>query len=125
MQRDNFECQLCHDKETSLNVHHKKYKKDKNPWESENDDLVTLCKHCHEIIEETKKHWEQERFDFEQIKVLAFFYENKKTSLYRYGNRGALLMIYEKGVSTGHTVISKEEIPSLIKFLTDNSSDTD
>ena len=47
MERDNFTCQKCSDKETTLNVHHKYYDKDKKPWEYQNGSLVTLCKDCH------------------------------------------------------------------------------
>lgn len=47
-ERDQWACQCCGDKETSLNVHHKKYVGD--PWESPEDQLVTLCEDCHEII---------------------------------------------------------------------------
>ena len=47
MERDNFQCQLCGDKETTLNVHHKYYDKDKKPWEYPDKSLVTLCKDCH------------------------------------------------------------------------------
>ena len=47
MQRDKFTCQSCDDKESTLNVHHLKYD-DSNPWEIDNDDLITLCDTCHE-----------------------------------------------------------------------------
>lgn len=47
MQRDKFTCQLCGDKETTLNVHHLEYIKDAKAWECDNNSLVTLCEHCH------------------------------------------------------------------------------
>ena len=47
LERDKFTCQLCGDKETTLNVHHKYYDKDKKPWEYPDKSLVTLCKDCH------------------------------------------------------------------------------
>lgn len=46
-QRDNFKCTVCNDSETQLHVHHLKYCK--NPIEQPNEDLVTLCKDCHEL----------------------------------------------------------------------------
>lgn len=46
LNRDNFTCQLCTDVETELQVHHKKYNGE--PHEAPNEDLLTLCKHCHE-----------------------------------------------------------------------------
>ena len=45
LNRDKFTCCFCGDKETELHVHHKSYKS--NPWESDNKELQTICKHCH------------------------------------------------------------------------------
>jgi hypothetical protein len=50
MQRDDFTCQLCLDKETTLNIHHKRYNKARNPWEYDNDVLLTVCEDCHNLI---------------------------------------------------------------------------
>lgn len=50
LNRDGFTCQLCGDKETQLEVHHKKYVAGM-PWESPLSDLQTLCRHCHGVIE--------------------------------------------------------------------------
>jgi phage terminase large subunit GpA-like protein len=50
LNRDDFTCQMCGDKETTLHVHHNWYEKEKKPWEYKNKDLITLCKHCHELI---------------------------------------------------------------------------
>jgi hypothetical protein len=46
MQRDEFTCCLCGDKESMLVVHHYKY--DSEPWETDNRYLATLCSDCHE-----------------------------------------------------------------------------
>jgi hypothetical protein len=58
MQRDNFTCQICGDKESTLHVHHYDYMGD--PWEIENRCLKTLCENCHEY---EHKHIEQTRID--------------------------------------------------------------
>lgn len=50
MQRDNFQCQCCLNKEETLNVHHRKYIKNKKIWEYDNDDLITLCDSCHNEV---------------------------------------------------------------------------
>lgn len=34
-------------KSYNLQIHHKKYIKDRLPWQYDNDDLITLCNHCH------------------------------------------------------------------------------
>lgn len=47
LQRDNFTCQHCWDKESTLHVHHKEYFKGLDPWDIKNDYLVTLCESCH------------------------------------------------------------------------------
>lgn len=48
--RDKFSCKLCGDKETTLNVHHKKYIQGREPWEYENSELITLCEDCHKVV---------------------------------------------------------------------------
>lgn len=55
MQRANFACERCGDKESTLNVHHKNYKQGRNPWEYENNNFVCLCERCHEKIHEQKQ----------------------------------------------------------------------
>lgn len=49
MQRDDFRCRACENEDGTLNVHHVWYDKNKEPWESDDDDLVTLCDYCHKI----------------------------------------------------------------------------
>lgn len=48
-ERDNWTCQKCNDKDSTLHVHHLKYHK--NPWDVSDDFLVTLCHECHSMIE--------------------------------------------------------------------------
>lgn len=52
MDRDEWQCQFCLDKESTLNVHHLEY--NGNPWEANSDQLVTLCEDCHFLVEDTK-----------------------------------------------------------------------
>lgn len=47
MNRDGFKCCKCGDATKTLNVHHKRYRKGKEPWEYSSDDLMTLCEPCH------------------------------------------------------------------------------
>lgn len=57
LQRDNFKCSKCADTETELQIHHLKYTG--NPWDAPNENLITVCKHCHFILEDAKeKHFE-------------------------------------------------------------------
>lgn len=48
MLRDNFKCQICGDMENTLNVHHIRYVKGREPWEYDDNELITLCEKCHE-----------------------------------------------------------------------------
>lgn len=48
-QRDNFTCCYCQDTTTTLHVHHLEYAGD--PWDVPMDKLITLCEHCHTLIE--------------------------------------------------------------------------
>lgn len=49
LQRDDWACQYCGDKETTLHVHHEIYEKGVEPWETDEWLLTTLCEECHEI----------------------------------------------------------------------------
>jgi hypothetical protein len=49
--RDEWTCQMCNDTETTLHVHHLSYEYRKEPWEYPNENLVTLCEHCHFEVE--------------------------------------------------------------------------
>lgn len=56
LQRDDWTCQICKDKESTLHVHHKYYMKNVEPWDYEDHLLVTLCESCHEY---EREHWEE------------------------------------------------------------------
>lgn len=47
--RDNYTCQLCGSHE-HLQVHHKKYIKDRLAWEYDESNLITLCSECHKKV---------------------------------------------------------------------------
>lgn len=59
MNRDEFSCQMCMDKDTTLNVHHFAYKQGCEPWEYDNGMLITYCENCHKS--ETDKRPELEK----------------------------------------------------------------
>src|SRR5947209_524789 len=54
MQRDDFACKHCGDKEHTLSVHHSYYRKGLQPWEYPAESLLTLCGECHEHHEMAK-----------------------------------------------------------------------
>lgn len=47
MQRADFKCEACADGESTLNVHHVRYKRDVKPWEYTDKELICLCQDCH------------------------------------------------------------------------------
>ena len=51
--RDNYTCQLCGSHE-HLQVHHKKYIKDRLAWEYDEENLITLCSECHKKVHHLK-----------------------------------------------------------------------
>lgn len=48
MNRADWKCENCDDKETTLNVHHKLYIKGRMVWEYELHELAVLCEPCHQ-----------------------------------------------------------------------------
>lgn len=52
LQRDEFRCCYCNDDKTELQIHHLKYTNE--PWDAPNENLITLCKHCHILISKYK-----------------------------------------------------------------------
>lgn len=52
MKRDEFTCQDCHNKEYTLNVHHKWYEKNQEPWDADDQQLITVCEVCHNLRKE-------------------------------------------------------------------------
>lgn len=47
-ERDEWTCQRCGDKESTLAVHHKRYQKGLDPWDYPADFLITVCEQCHQ-----------------------------------------------------------------------------
>lgn len=53
MQKNEFCCEICGDSTSTLNVHHKAYFKDREPWEYLSQQLSCLCENCHEQTHKT------------------------------------------------------------------------
>jgi hypothetical protein len=78
MQRDKFECRLCGDAETTLNIHHLSYFK--NPWDCPPEQLITLCEDCHSILTINKFDLNREQLEVKRIlreghKVFLVFFD--------------------------------------------------
>jgi hypothetical protein len=55
LERDNWTCQGCYNKEQTLHVHHITYEKGKKPWDYEDGNFITLCEDCHKRVHEVVK----------------------------------------------------------------------
>jgi hypothetical protein len=55
LERDKFSCQLCLDEKTELHVHHFTYDFKKEPWDYDDSNFITYCKHCHLLVESLLK----------------------------------------------------------------------
>lgn len=54
MQRDGWQCKFCGIKTEELHVHHVFYLPNRQPWEYEDEYLVTVCHACHSEEEKMK-----------------------------------------------------------------------
>ena len=81
MQRDNFTCQLCNDTETTLNIHHKEYTK-KDIWNEKNENLVTICKLCHNIMHQDDSFIKNRFFDWKAIIYRTLYWDINDTKAY-------------------------------------------
>jgi 5-methylcytosine-specific restriction endonuclease McrA len=102
LERDSFTCKMCKDKETELHIHHLKYGFD-NPWENDNEDLVTCCKFCHQIQTSLNK----ENYNVIEVIKNDIFYaalcydsNNKKSSSLYYTDNNSLISIMQYGEDT-------------------------
>lgn len=56
LNRDNFTCQSCGNKDSQLHVHHKSYLNGNSLWEYDDFTFITLCADCHSEITEKKRY---------------------------------------------------------------------
>lgn len=53
MQKYNFQCQMCFDKNMQQHVHHKYYLKNIKAWEYKDECYTLLCNKCHSATHKT------------------------------------------------------------------------
>lgn len=70
LERDDFTCQRCYDPENTLHVHHFLYIYGNEPWEIDDEFLITLCERCHS--EEREYYSKRESFLLESLKKKRF-----------------------------------------------------
>jgi len=111
LERDNWQCQYCKDTESQLQVHHLKYLGD--PWDAKNEDLITTCIDCHELISKVE-------FKFTSIiKMKGMISDGNKfigKGIFNDGMKG-FIFIY-KGKNEGFSLgFSQDEIIKLKNLL--------
>jgi len=83
LQRDDFTCVLCGEKEVTLHVHHVSYKYGYEPWDYPDNKLKTLCEYCHKrehsfgdaVLEEVKDGLKNGKFLYGHLVVMTYLYE--------------------------------------------------
>lgn len=107
MKRDDFTCQLCGDKETKLNVHHKVYRKCE-VWDYSDDELITYCQICHLIVENFKDSEENPTILF--IEKDQSIYDSNKISIFCVldieGKNYLSIMSYEKNEKVLNCIVT-------------------
>jgi hypothetical protein len=58
-ERDEWTCQCCYNNTSTLNVHHRYYLENKEPWEYPIEAFITLCESCHREEQENRFKAEQ------------------------------------------------------------------
>lgn len=119
LNRDQFKCALCKDEKTTLHIHHRLYKNGRNPWEYEDEELISLCKHCHAVAEDIKR-----KCNGEPIVVRKQFSEAIErftlTAIVEFGPlRQAFLYTYNEEIKTAelYLSISEDEIEQLSSLI--------
>lgn len=73
MEEADFACAQCDAKDKTLNVHHRIYRKNADPWDYELSELQCLCEDCHEKEHALRKRIAESmaQMDFADLMVLA------------------------------------------------------
>ena len=112
LERDNWACVKCTDKESTLCVHHLKYHG--NPWESDNKDLVTLCEDCHEAVEALKNDC-----DLDKMKMLKLTSTDDGGLILFTSHNGICSMVIKHNKTIkGHNFGAKTTIKGIIDIFT-------
>lgn len=100
-QRDNWTCQLCQDRQTTLNVHHLVYHEE--PWDALDEELITYCEDCHIISEKFKKQKEKHLL----IGIKKHFNESGST----------MIICHSKLDNDEFVLVFRKEVNKEIRFI--------
>jgi hypothetical protein len=95
LNRDNWACQYCTDTKAQLHVHHLKYSGD--PIKEPDENLITACCACHQIISWVKKN---QKVDITATTKYLFPDENELQIIAAGSNRRLYIFWYYKDSDT-------------------------
>ena len=88
LKRDKYKCTKCNSTK-NLQVHHKAYSFDREPWEYTDNYLITLCKICHEKEHRDKSinSYFKENLPIYVLNKVTHIYEEKNniSPIFRFG----------------------------------------
>lgn len=90
--RDEFQCKLCSDEETTLHIHHLKYEYGNKPWEYEDKYLITICKDCHKVIHSLQDSELDFDWNVKSIEVRKRKYKDRLPVIFVLTKSGYLIM---------------------------------
>ena len=108
--RDNFTCRNCDCSTDTLHVHHISYQKKKNPWEVNNDCLITTCYLCHDLLEQFKP-----LLDINLIKTIRRIMSDNSIHFYCYiiylsGEKEIMIFRVENNIPISITAVKEFHI---------------
>jgi len=88
LERDRFACQYCGDNESTLHVHHLVYNKGGEPWDIEDNMLLTVCESCHGLEHDNRdkaeksliKALKETAVNYDGVNELAYAFLNGRPS---------------------------------------------
>lgn len=89
LELDNYKCSRCGTKDETLNVHHLCYIPGREPWEYQDNQLITLCEVCHRQVHKELKLKQETKNQQGRIKDSVKFGELAKTYIEYLRNKNA------------------------------------
>ncbi|MCW3109890.1 MAG: hypothetical protein JWQ09_4396 [Segetibacter sp.] len=110
LERDNWACKKCGDKETTLHVHHIEYDGYKDPWTYDDEQMYCICSDCHSFLHDLENGSKYHEFSFFKIKQnddTIFFIKSKNGSICIFSFSEKLRQIIPLPKSTNLLELSK------------------
>jgi hypothetical protein len=110
--RDKWTCKVCCDTKNTLAVHHKRYINGNDPWDYDNEDLITVCDLCHSIIENCKSY---PNYAMEKLRAYCIVDGEEAVVFYIYENRPPVVLM-KRGAGVRFTNHDIKEVRKILKI---------